>query len=591
MKNKTLYICVSALLFLCGCANKNTPETDKPEGKAIILESMPFTKGVNLSDWFLQINESYLTKGKYTDKDFKDLQSLGFEAVRLPIRFQKFTGPAPGYALSENFFEILDYAVDLAEKNGMYIILDNHSYFGADVFPEAYGQEQLTRVWEQIAAHFKDRSDKVIYEVMNEPGGTYLEKYWYDIQTGFLQTIRSIDKKHTVIVKGLGDSRKNLKDIPEYEDGNLIYSFHFYPSHLFTMQGATWISPSPTLDLESPIPFPYSADKMPAKPASFKGTEYDELYDLYPEQGTVEYLQQCLDEAVRFAAGRKVPVLCGEFGVVRGMAENEDRCRWYEAVSAYCEKKGIGWTMWDYRTDHSLFNEGNPIFEQNLNVPLLRALGLNVPAYYDSGEAPDLQIYDDVLATFAKNSSWNGADSETNSYWCVNYECKKSPFEGASCIEWAIPPVGMGASYCSLSFTFWPVADFTPQFESDYNVEFMVRCDDPVDKMYVRLVYYRNASTRAWRNVYEMGNNHPYAFFASDGAWHKISIPLKNFYILGNNDTDKWVADYEAYIQANPDQAWDWEHINKLEFATEGNKNLKGVTIYFDDIKICKPEE
>ena len=114
MKNKTLYICVAALLFLCGCANKNTPETDKPEGKAIILESMPFTKGVNLSDWFLQINESYLTKGKYTDKDFKDLQSLGFEAVRLPIRFQKFTGPAPGYVLSENFFEILDYAVDLA---------------------------------------------------------------------------------------------------------------------------------------------------------------------------------------------------------------------------------------------------------------------------------------------------------------------------------------------------------------------------------------------------------------------------------------------------------------------------------------------
>lgn len=591
MKRMTLLM-LSAIVVMTACSPENKPGEDKDD-KPIVLTEMPFTKGVNISDWFLQTNESFLTKDKYEERDFRNLVSLGFEAIRLPIGFHHFTGPAPAYDLSDNFFETLDYAVDLAEKCGLYIILDNHTYFGADVFPPAYGEAQLIRVWEQVAAHYKNRSELVIYEVMNEPGGTYMDEHWYGMQTRFLQTIRAIDKKHTVIVKGVGDSRLELQNIPVYDDKNLIYSFHFYASHLFTHQKPSWDKGSPTHSLTSPVPFPYDSSRMPEKPASFGGTDFDEYYDNYSTYGTAAYLKECIDIAGNFGFERGVPVFCGEFGVLNnGFVEGKDRANWHEAcVNAFALNR-IGWTVWDYNTDFSMF-DGSPIFEQNLNVDLLEALGLKVPPSYASGKAPELQLYDDALAQYAKNDSYNGQESSTNKYYRVNYEYKDRPYEGQNCIEWAIPPIGEGASYCSLSFTFWPVADFTKQVDSEYSLEFMIRCESPVDDLYVRFEYYnedRGKNHRAWRNVSRIGNNSAFGAFASDGSWHKVSLPLSGFYIKGNNDQNPWVeeGEYENYIKDNPDQTWDWKHINKLTFATEGNKNLKGVNIYIDDVRICE---
>lgn len=589
MKKITLMLLAAAIAF-SACSSEN--ESSGGGNGSAVLSEMPFTKGVNIADWFLQTNESYLTKDKYTEKDFRDLVSLGFEAVRLPVGFHKFTGPAPAYDLSDNFFDILDYAVDLAEKTGLYIILDNHTYFGSDVFPPAYGEAQLTRVWEQMAAHFKNRSELVIYEVMNEPGGSYMDEHWYEMQTRFLATIRAIDKKHTVIVKGIGDSRNALENIPVYEDKNLIYSFHFYASHLFTHQKPSWDKSQPTHGLVSPVPFPYSSSEMPPMPDSFKGTEFEEYYENYSLYGTAAYLKECIDVAGSFGFKRGVPVFCGEFGVLKGFVQSEDRAKWHVAcVNAFALNR-IGWTVWDYNTDFSMF-DGSPIFEQNLNVELLNALGLKVPPAYASGKAPELQIYDDALAKYAKNTSYNGKDSDSNSYYRVNYEHKDRPYEGANCIEWAIPPIGEGASYCSLQFTFWPVADFSKQYESGYSLEFMIRCDSPVDNLYVRFEYYnsdRGENHKAWRNVSRIGNNSAFGAFASDGSWHKVSIPLKDFYIKGNNDQKPWVeeGEYEDYIKNHPDQAWDWEHINRIAFATEGNNSLRGVNIYIDDVKICE---
>ena len=49
---------------------------------------MPFTKGVNLTNWF-QVNEvEQIHINKYTKKDFEQLKSLGCDVIRLPIHFQ-----------------------------------------------------------------------------------------------------------------------------------------------------------------------------------------------------------------------------------------------------------------------------------------------------------------------------------------------------------------------------------------------------------------------------------------------------------------------------------------------------------------------
>ena len=47
--------------------------------------TLPFTKGVNLTNWF-QVNEvGQIQINKYTKKDFEQLKSLGCDVIRLPI--------------------------------------------------------------------------------------------------------------------------------------------------------------------------------------------------------------------------------------------------------------------------------------------------------------------------------------------------------------------------------------------------------------------------------------------------------------------------------------------------------------------------
>ena len=69
MKNITLILL--AVMAFAACTPENNPGGGK-DNKPVELTEMPFTKGVNISDWFLQVNESYLTKEKYTEKDFSD---------------------------------------------------------------------------------------------------------------------------------------------------------------------------------------------------------------------------------------------------------------------------------------------------------------------------------------------------------------------------------------------------------------------------------------------------------------------------------------------------------------------------------------
>jgi hypothetical protein len=59
MKKITLLM-LSVWAVFASCTPENNPSGDN-SNKPIVLTEMPFTKGVNISDWFLQVNESYLT--------------------------------------------------------------------------------------------------------------------------------------------------------------------------------------------------------------------------------------------------------------------------------------------------------------------------------------------------------------------------------------------------------------------------------------------------------------------------------------------------------------------------------------------------
>lgn len=526
-------------------------------------QTSTFTKGVNLSDWFLANRAEEIKKDQYTLSDFINIKSLGIDVVRLPIRLTAMTDESANYVLNPLFFQKLDYALDIAEQTGMNIIIDNHA------FPLNNQDQKLFRIWKQIATYCKDRSELIYYELMNEPGGDYLKNNWPAIQGKLIDSIRTVDKKHKIIVTATVTNGKiDFENLPYYSDTNLIYTFHFYKPFLFTHQGAWWTQ----IKDVSGIPFPYNKERMPECPPELKGTgEWgDELFYNYPTEGTLEKIKQSIDEVVSFAKKRNVKLYCGEFGVYMKSVDNNERVKWYKVVTDYLNYHSIPWTTWDYHNTFGLFvnNSVSYNFDTDLNVPLLEALGFTVPEHYMTGKIPDLSIYSDSPGAYISLSFWpnvGGAMAETTT---IAYESSRA-------IEW-IPGE---RPYGDLGFVFWNNFLNSPINLSSYaenlsSLKFWFKSSSAIDPTKVALTCkFTNFSEDGipYENVFELTDQQ----LKFDGNWHKISIPLSAF-------ADKGTYHNGIFYPAGK---FSWTKINKLKISTK-NTDLKGTVLYFDEFKI-----
>jgi endoglucanase len=337
-----------------------------------------FLKGVNFSKWFESRSVQDIQFSRFVDQDFANVKSIGGDVIRLPIAVHDFTLGEPDYILDPTLIKYLDTAVNWAEKHGLYIILDNHSFH--PVNPTDVNIDKiLLPVWTQLAGHFKNRSDYVLYEILNEPHHISDER-WGEIQGAAIDTIRRIDKRHTIIAGGTDyNSIEKLASIPPYADKNLIYTFHFYDPHIFTHQGATWEIPS--LASLSGVPFPVEKSRMPETPADLKGTWVENALRNYEKDAALETLNATLDKASDFSKERGVPVFCGEFGVLMIQSPPSDRVKWYEFICGALNKRSIPWTSWDYFGGFGIFKTGRKgDFNTDVNAGVIRAMGFTPPA-------------------------------------------------------------------------------------------------------------------------------------------------------------------------------------------------------------------
>jgi endoglucanase len=353
-------------------------------GGAFPLEG--FSHGLNITGWFQYVNSArQIQFAKYGKKDFENLKAMGVDVIRLPIEFQTMTlTRAPDYRIDPLLFEYLDQVAAWADELKIYLILDDHSPHGGASSDQVHTPLDIDKViiptWSQIAAHYKNASQYVVYEVMNEPYGEITGAQWGAIQGKVINKIREYDTTHWVIVGGHSwNSIDALKDIPKYEDKKLIYTFHFYDPHIFTHQGATWGDP-PTLANLRGLPFPYDANNIPQMPKELAGTWMEQNLKDYQRLSSSAVLAAALDKAVRFSKERGVPVFCGEFGAYMKNSQNADRVRWYQTVTQLLDERNIPRTSWDFSGGFGIFKtENGRSFENDLNIEVVEALRFNPP--------------------------------------------------------------------------------------------------------------------------------------------------------------------------------------------------------------------
>ena len=522
----------------------------------------PFSRGINLTGWFQVSSPGQIQFTRFTRQDISNIKSLGCDVIRLPVNMHAMTSGSPSYTIDPLLFVFLDSVVTWCEEFQIYMILDNHS-FDPNINTSPDVVNILVKVWSQIALHYKNRSDYLLYEILNEPHGISTSA-WGVIQNHAINAIRAHDTNHTIVVGGSGyNTYTELKNLPVYADTNLLYTFHFYDPFVFTHQGASWVSPS--MEPLSGVPFPYDAARMPLCPASLKGTWIEAGINSYSSTGTVSQVKSLINNAISFRDARHVKIFCGEFGVLMPNSPPADRTYWYNIVRQYLEENNIPWTIWDYKGGFGLFNkDSNELFENDFNVSLLQALDFNIPVQTPFSIKPDstgFLIYSDYIGQKVFDVSY-GTGS-------INFYSSDLPNNNNFCIYW-----NGFSQYSIIGFDFGPDKDLTRLVSEDYAIDFMVRGNVPEIKFDIRFI-----DTKS-----EIPDDHPWRMGATidetdaawDRKWHHIYIPVSSFNERGAWDNNTWY---------NPVGKFDWSAVDRFEICAEYT-GTSGKLLWFDNIHI-----
>lgn len=137
----------------------------------------------NTFDGFVDVDdESEPDKGeeswgnpKVTKKLIQSMKKKGYKSIRMPLtlfrRYEEKDGKAViNKEFLSRYHEVVDWAVD----EGMYVMINIHhdswKWISAwDGKEDSQVYVRFTQLWEQLADEFKDDSDKVCFETLNEP--------------------------------------------------------------------------------------------------------------------------------------------------------------------------------------------------------------------------------------------------------------------------------------------------------------------------------------------------------------------------------------------------------------------------------------
>ncbi|EGF91603.1 cellulase glycosyl hydrolase family 5 family protein [Asticcacaulis biprosthecium C19] len=260
-------------------------------------------------------------KGTFSDEDMKRVADAGFKTVRIPLfAFRKIYTTQGN--LDPVWLERLDHIIDLAIKNDMTVILDEHDFEDCAKDADACAI-LLANVWYELAERYKDAPNTVVFELLNEPNGQVDAAIWNAWIPDLVGIIRETNPTRNIIVGPVmwnsADQLENLK-LPE-NDRNLIVTFHYYTPMEFTHQGASW-----------------TPDFQNLKDVRWTGS---------PEQ--LAAINTTFDKVSAWSKAHKRPILLGEYGAYGKVNTNlSDRASWTRAVTQAATSRGFARAYWYY---------------------------------------------------------------------------------------------------------------------------------------------------------------------------------------------------------------------------------------------------
>lgn len=176
-----------------------------------------------------------------TGADFKQMRTFGFNVVRLPMNYRLMEDDRQPFQLKSNAWRWIDAAVDMAEANGLYVILDMHGAQGGQspydhtghsgqnrLKDDETAQKRLAWLWGELAKRYRKRGAVIAYDVFNEPYGMP-KPIQVKVFKMALTEIRKNDPDKLVIASGNYDDFDHYGDPKENGWKNVGFQMHYYP--------------------------------------------------------------------------------------------------------------------------------------------------------------------------------------------------------------------------------------------------------------------------------------------------------------------------------------------------------------------------
>lgn len=107
------------------------------------------------------------------------IKKAGFNSIRIPVSWSNMMSSDGNYTIDASYFKRVDEIISYAFANDMYVIINDH--YDGGWWEHFCGNKRdcmkhYKSMWTQVAEHYKDYSEKLIFESANEELGDSLKK-------------------------------------------------------------------------------------------------------------------------------------------------------------------------------------------------------------------------------------------------------------------------------------------------------------------------------------------------------------------------------------------------------------------------------
>lgn len=267
-----------------------------------------------------------------TQEMIQQVAAQGFKSIRIPVTWDtgNRVGPAPDYTIDPAWMDRVQQIVDWSLEEGLYVMLNLHHDSGwVATMPTNHDAvlAKFNALWTQIALRFRDHSDKLHFESINEPDFHGVDDatknaLLRELNVSFVDIVRAsggVNATRPLVLPSVVTNNGQVfldalkATITELDDPNLIATVHDY---------GYW-------------PFSVNISGV----TTFDGVARD-------------WTKEGIDRVYNTLVSQDIPVVVGEYGLLSfggfgGAIERGEVIKYFEFLTSYYHSKGMTHQWWD----------------------------------------------------------------------------------------------------------------------------------------------------------------------------------------------------------------------------------------------------